>query len=85
MADKSSRPLSLAAIMCFVMSNFGKLDAKRIKITVVDFYKLEEISATKTLLLEDTEALKMVDTPRISKRRNGDNRVCKKWTTFSNY
>ena len=74
MADERGRPLFLSAIMCFVMSNFGKFDAKRIKTTVVDFYKLEEIFAAKTLLLEDTEALKMVDTPRISKRRNGDNR-----------
>ena len=39
------------------------MDAKCIKTTVVDFYKLKEISAAKTVLLEDTEALNLVNIP----------------------
>ena len=78
MADGSGRPLSLSAVLCFIISNYGKLENKRIKTTAADFDKLEDVTEAKTLLVEDLEKLKLENATRISKRRNGDNRGLQK-------
>ena len=74
MADVSGRPLSLFAALCFIISNYGKLENKRIETTAAEFYKLEDITEAKTLLVEVLGKLQLENASRISKRRNGDNR-----------
>lgn len=78
MGFESGTPLPLSAVLCFIINIYGKLQSTRAKTTAADFYKLEDITEAKTLLIEDLEKMKLEIAPRISKRRNGDNMVLRK-------
>ena len=71
MAD---RQVVLSAPLCFLFTKFGKLDIKRIKTGLVDFYSSEEITAAKERLVKDVQALSLDGMPTIARRRNSDNR-----------
>ena len=69
MAD---RQVVLSAPLCFLFTKFGKLDIKRIKIALVDFYPSD--TAAKERLVKDAQALSLDKMPTIARRRNSDNR-----------
>ena len=71
MAD---RQVVLSAPLCFLFTKFGKLDIKRIKTALVDFYQSEEITAAKERLVKDAQALSLDGMPTIARRSNSDNR-----------
>ena len=71
MAD---RQVVLSAPLCFLFTKFGKLDIKRIKTALVDFYPSNEITAAKESLIKDAQALSLDGMPTIARRRNSDNR-----------
>ena len=71
MAD---RQVVLFAPLCFLLTKFDKLDIKRIKTALVDFYLSEEITAAKERLVKDAQALSLDGMPIIGRRRNSDNR-----------
>ena len=64
----------LSASLCFLFTKFGKIDIKRIKTALVDFYPSEEITAAKERLIKDAQALSLDGMPTIARRRNSDNR-----------
>ena len=71
MAD---RQIVLSAPMSFLFTKFGKLDIKRIKTALVDFYPSVEITAAKERLVKDAQALSLDGMPTVARRRNSDNR-----------
>ena len=71
MAD---RQVVLFAPLCFLFTKFGKLDIKRIKTALVDFYPSKEITAAKERLVRVAQALSLDGMPTIARRRNSDNR-----------
>ena len=71
MAD---RQVVLSAPLFFLFTKFGKLEIKRIKTALVDFYPSEEIKAAKERLIKDAQALSLDGMPTIARRRNIDNR-----------
>ena len=70
----SDRQVGLSAPLCFLFTKFGKLDIKRIKTALVEFYPSDEITAAKERLVKDAQVLSFDGIPTIARRRNSDNR-----------
>ena len=77
MADGAVRQFSLSAPLCFIFTKFGRLDIRRIKSTVSDYYSAKDITAAKETLFKDLANLSVPDASRIVQRRDGENRLVK--------
>ena len=53
MAAVSHRAITLSAPLCFILTKYRKLDEKRLKITVLDFYQPHDISFAKEVTFVD--------------------------------
>lgn len=71
MAD---RPLVLCHPLCFLFSKINKYDTKLIKTVLSEFYKPEDITVAKELLLEHVIQLSIDSLSRIPRRRDSEGR-----------
>lgn len=62
----------MSNLLCSLKSKYGKVSAKALKSSIVDFYKVEDLAAAKRQLISDIECLQLVQLPRIPDRRGGD-------------
>ena len=76
MAAVGDRVITLSASLCFIFAKYRKLDEKRLKITVLDFYQSNDISSTMKLLANDVQKLNLGKTPKMTERR-GEHRTVK--------
>lgn len=72
MAD---RRLVLSDLLCFIASKFGRVDVKMLKTVILDYYESEDILRAKWRLMDDVNELHVDQTPRISRRREGEKHV----------
>lgn len=69
---------ALSALLCFCMSKYGKLPAKRLRLILLDYYQAEDITVAKKKLLTDAELVWTAteSLPRYPER-NGDHRTAR--------
>ena len=70
MAD---REVVLSAPLCFSFTKFGKLNIKRIKSALVDFYSSEQVTAAEERLVKDPQALNLDAIPTMTECRRNAN------------
>jgi len=71
----ASRELVLSQPLCFICNRVGKIEAKTLKSSVIDFFSSEDIAAAKVKLMDDVGKLQLTDKlPHIA-QREGDGRT----------
>ena len=73
----AARQLVLCAPLSFAFTKLKKLEPKRLKCTMTDFYPLTEIITTKEGLQLNAEKLQLEGIPDLPKRRGIENRTVK--------
>lgn len=70
--------LVLCEPLCFILNKFGKVGNKSLKSVVLDYYKPEDISDAKTMLMDDINLIKTNEKiPYVSRRRDCDNKAAR--------
>ena len=70
----AARQLVLCAPLSLAFTKLKKLELKRLKCTMADFYPLTEIIAAKERFQLDAEKLQLEGIPDLPKRRGIENR-----------
>ena len=65
----------LCDLLCFLKSKYGKVAAKPLKSSIMDFYKVEDIVVAKRQLINNVERLQLVKLPHIPDQRAGDDQA----------
>src|ERR1044072_158229 len=68
-----SEKLLVSNALCFIVNKFKVIAATHLKLLLSDFYKAEELSTAKDLLLGEIDTLKLANFPKISRRRRDSN------------
>ena len=65
----------LSDLLCFITSKFGKVEVKMLRTVILDFYHTEDILQAKWRLIDDITELHLEQTPRVSRRREGEKHI----------
>jgi len=65
----------LSDLLCFITSKFGRVEVKMLKTVILDYYEADDVSRAKLRLMDDINDLHVDQTPRISRRREGERHV----------
>ena len=71
MAD---RQVELSPLLCFLFTKLNKLNIKRIKNVMYDFYSVDDITRANDRIVGDVAKLQIDGLHRISSRRDSTNR-----------